>query len=61
MRCASCNTVLTDFEATRKYKNTQHYVDLCNKCFKSVEDVVPTQVRFDLMYNTEDEEFVNDE
>lgn len=32
MRCLSCNIVLSDFEATRKFISGA-YVDLCNKCY----------------------------
>jgi len=32
MRCQSCNVILSDFEATRKYLDNT-YVDMCNKCW----------------------------
>jgi len=34
MRCISCNKELTDFEATRKYSDSEEFIDLCNDCFK---------------------------
>lgn len=37
MRCLSCNCLLTDFESSVKYFGTNHYVDLCKKCFKEIE------------------------
>lgn len=39
MRCKACNKLLTDFESTRKYANSDDYVDLCNDCFRYVPDV----------------------
>jgi len=32
MRCAACNDLLTDYEATRKSLVTGDYLDLCTKC-----------------------------
>lgn len=49
MKCLSCNTLLTDFEATRKY-TTGAYVDLCNNCFTNDRPVIE---RLDLL-NEED-------
>lgn len=37
MRCLSCNCELTDFEATRKFKLSEEFVDLCNSCFNKAE------------------------
>ena len=33
MRCLSCNKNLNDAESTRKYPDTNEYIDLCNRCF----------------------------
>jgi len=33
MKCCACDCLLTDFEATRKYHNSDEHVDLCNDCF----------------------------
>lgn len=33
MRCIGCNKELTDFEATRKYADSEEFIDLCNDCF----------------------------
>ena len=30
-----CNKELTDFESTRRYQDTEEFVDLCNECFKT--------------------------
>ena len=32
MKCLSCDCILQDFEATRKYKDTEEYIDLCTTC-----------------------------
>lgn len=32
MRCTICNTLLSDFEATRKNAETGEYLDTCCKC-----------------------------
>lgn len=46
MRCLSCNVVLSDAEATRKY-TTGEFVDLCDDCYKHIEDEVPTLKGYD--------------
>lgn len=33
MRCMGCNKELTDFEATRRYADSDEFIDLCNDCF----------------------------
>jgi hypothetical protein len=51
MRCRECNVILTDFEATRRYANTgcdHDYVDLCDKHFANIADLVTVIVRRDL-------------
>lgn len=51
MRCISCNTLLNDFESTRKLESTGGYLDMCNKCYQDIENDVPTVVRSDLNPN----------
>lgn len=53
MRCKSCNSALTDYEATRKYHDTHEYVDLCNDCFGKSDINFIVEEREDLM-KTED-------
>lgn len=36
MICLSCNTILTDKEATRTYEHGEH-IDLCDFCFSDCE------------------------
>jgi len=40
MRCNCCNVVLTPQESTRKFKVSGDYVDMCNKCFNTIEEDV---------------------
>ena len=53
MRCLSCNTILTDFEATRRYDNTYEYIDLCNSCFRETDIKCATE-RSDLVGVTDE-------
>ena len=53
-RCVACNNKLTDFENTRRYADTQKYVELCNHCFYSIPDFPPVEERGDLYQNDSD-------
>lgn len=44
MRCTACNKNLSDYETTRKHAFTGEYLDLCNECFREVEDLYPVPV-----------------
>ena len=59
MRCTCCNKALNDSESTRKVVSTGEYLDMCNKCYKDVEQYIPTTSRADLNPNEsiEDEEY----
>lgn len=48
MRCCACNRLLNDFESTRKSKTTGEYLDLCNKCYGTVQQDLATDIRSDL-------------
>jgi len=48
MRCISCDRGLNDFEATRRVVSTGDFLDLCNKCYKDIQQEVPTIARGDL-------------
>lgn len=43
MRCAACDTILTEFEATRRGKESGEYVDLCDSCFSYVKDQIAVE------------------
>ena len=53
MRCTCCNKALNDSESTRKVVSTGDYLDMCNKCYKDVEQYIPTTSRADLNPNEE--------
>lgn len=36
MKCSCCDRRLSDFEATRKHKDTGAFLDLCSGCLSSV-------------------------
>jgi hypothetical protein len=40
MRCECCNQLLTTQESTRKFKTSNTYVDMCNKCLETISDDV---------------------
>ena len=54
MHCSACGVELTDFEATRKYSDGG-YIDLCNNCFSFISEDVNSDVRFDLMHESDTE------
>ena len=49
MHCRACDTLLNDFESTRRNANTFDFVDLCNSCFKEVKHIIPVIERKDLI------------
>ena len=38
MRCKACDVLLTEYEATRKSAMSGEYLDLCNGCFKYIQE-----------------------
>jgi len=56
MRCLSCNQILSDYESTRKYKNTKTFIDLCSSCFNQ-SDLKLSEVsdRLDLKHNSDED------
>lgn len=60
MRCVACDRNLSDFESTRKSRETGEYLDLCNKCFNEIQnDLDEIQEREDLRHD-EDTEYSED-
>jgi len=49
MHCKACDTLLNDFESTRRNKYTHEFIDLCNHCFDGIKGTVPVIERKDLM------------
>jgi hypothetical protein len=50
MKCRCCDTVLTDFEATRKTLRGE-YLDMCSGCFEPIKSEILVIEREDLRYN----------
>ncbi len=42
MRCYCCNKLLSDQEATRRFQESQEFVDMCNECLVTIDDDVDT-------------------
>ncbi len=40
MRCYCCNNILTTQEATRRFKGSGEFSDMCNKCLQTIDDEV---------------------
>jgi len=38
MRCLACNAELSNAESTRKYESTGEFIDLCNKCYYTINN-----------------------
>jgi hypothetical protein len=62
MRCLSCNKILSDYESTRKYKETKTFIDLCNTCFSSSDlNISDVSDRTDLKYINDEKELESDD
>ncbi len=48
MRCIACQRVLSDFEATRRYAESQEFVDLCDGCYECIRGSFEVTERADL-------------
>lgn len=48
MRCRCCDKNLSDFESTRKHVITGEYIDMCNKCYGTIDKQVLSYERYDL-------------
>ena len=59
MRCICCNALLTDYESTRKSVNTNEYIDMCNRCYKTVKDDILCRDRQDLISNEDVDDLDN--
>lgn len=38
MRCYCCDNLLTPQQATRKFKESEEYTDMCDKCLNEIVD-----------------------
>jgi hypothetical protein len=61
MRCLSCNVALTDSEATRKFRESEEFVDLCNHCFHLSDFDDDTIIHSNLDDSSDEEENYNEE
>jgi hypothetical protein len=61
-RCVACDKNLNNYESTRKDLHG-HYLDMCNTCYRSIRDDLPTIAREDLspLEEVEPEETTNPE
>lgn len=48
MRCAACDSKMSDLDCSRKSPLTGQYYDLCGKCFKTIADQVDSVENTDL-------------
>lgn len=55
MRCYCCNVILTPQQATRKFKESETFVDMCDKCLGTIADDVDT-LDSDTLPEIEDDE-----
>lgn len=37
MKCRACDCILSDYEASRKYKNSGVFIDLCTDCLAGLD------------------------
>ena len=49
MKCELCNEDLTDFESTMRHAITKQFVNTCQTCLNAMGDIIPLQVRHDLL------------
>jgi|TARA_R110000787_G_scaffold85148_1_gene181951 hypothetical protein len=40
MRCLACDKNLSDFESTRKHHESGEFIDLCNRCYSTIQNEV---------------------
>lgn len=38
MKCLSCDSILSDEEAVRKYRLINEYIELCNGCLSYIQE-----------------------
>lgn len=55
MRCYCCNNILTTQEATRRFKESNSFTDMCTKCLNTIDDDVET-VDSDIEFNDEEQD-----
>jgi len=48
MKCKACDEILTNRESVRRVASTGEFLDLCNRCYETIQDDVPTTNRFEI-------------
>ena len=63
MHCLICDSMLSDYEATRRHATTRAFLDLCSPCLRSIdsEASVPHVDRKDLMTLVDIEESLDND
>jgi len=54
MRCISCDSLLTEFESTRRSGRTNEFLDICSRCLYDVEDDIAVIDRLDLKHASDE-------
>jgi hypothetical protein len=54
MRCISCDSLLTEFESTRRSGRTNEFLDICSRCLYDVEDDITVIDRLDLKHASDE-------
>lgn len=58
MRCECCDVILSGQEATRKFKTSGEYTNMCTKCLSTIDDQVEyTAGNYVKEDNDEEDEF----
>lgn len=42
MRCYCCNTPLSGAQAVRRFKDSNEFTDMCDRCLETISDDVET-------------------
>lgn len=61
MRCDCCNNILSDYEATLKFKGSGEYSNMCTTCIKELPDDIEFIRRNDLLEEEGGAEFESEE
>lgn len=61
MRCLVCNAVLSPYESTRRFSDSEEYVDLCNECINGMDEEVGTFGRADLYDGSDEQQYGDDD
>lgn len=58
MRCYCCNNLLTPTQATRRFKESETYTDMCDKCLNEIVDDYDLEV---VEGNADDEDLFDED